>query len=69
MRKKLSIKELSTIIGGDAYNPGMNNWGSAMKGGSSHSSESAASKRLGNRLNTCIAFGLLGQRGPFGCDS
>ncbi|MFC6176409.1 bacteriocin [Companilactobacillus huachuanensis] len=69
MNKKLSEKELSTIIGGDAYNPGTNNWGSGMKGGGKSIHSSSASRTLANKINTCIAYGFGGIRGPFGCDS
>jgi len=64
--KELSIKKLSKIIGGDAYNPGMNNWGSAMKEGSK---TKGGNTSVGNKISTCILYGLTWQRGPFGCDS
>lgn len=68
---KLSTKEMKQIIGGNSSNPGTSNWinGLGQGGNSSSQGSSAIGEGFNNKIGQCIAFGLAGRRGPFGCDS
>ena len=68
--QEISKDRLVHIIGGTSDNPGTNYW---IGGNNNHSGGSGSGSNwgshLGNKIAICIAYGLAGRRGPFGCDS
>lgn len=69
--KELTIKELTLINGGVSSNPGTQNWinGLGNSGISSSGGSSMIGEALNKKIGECIAYGLAGRRGPFGCNS
>ncbi|QPB55683.1 hypothetical protein [Lacticaseibacillus paracasei] len=68
----LDATALSHVIGGDSYNPGTQNWVNGMgqpSGGNSGGGDSGWGDALGKKIAECIAYGVSGRRGPFGCNS
>ncbi|TLF41777.1 hypothetical protein FEI15_00790 [Lacticaseibacillus zeae] len=71
--KNLSDLELTKIVGGDSSMPGRQGWlngiGEPDKGKNRGSADSGWGDALGKKIAECIAYGLAGRRGPFGCNS
>ena len=68
--ENLSVEKLAVITGGNSTDPGTNYW----IGGNGNSNGGSTiggnwGGNLGDKIAICIAYGLAGRRGPFGCNS
>lgn len=53
----------------DSSYPGMSNWINPKPKPKKSKNGLPWASSLGNRIGVCIAYGIAGRRGPFGCDS